>query len=312
MNDLQKLFSDFITSSGFSGKLTLDEKLSKHSTFKIGGTTEIFYEPVLFDHLIKTLAFCRSNNIKFYVIGGGSNIVFPDETFHGVTITTTGISAITKTQIDEHRMLVKCESGTTMAAFVQFCTDNELSGAEQFAGLPGTIGGALYMNARCFEKSISELFKSARYLDLDDFTLNEHGYMDQDWDYKVSPFQNSSKIIGNATFELSIEKGKKAQIADACKIFIGERGSKGHFKYPSAGSVFRNNHSFGAPCGKLIDECGLKGTTIGGAQIAPFHGNFIINTGNATAKDVKDLVNLAVNTVREKKGFSLVPEIIFL
>ena len=102
------------------------------------------------------------------------------------------------------------------------------------------------------------------------------------------------------------------QLLEECKKYIEERKSKGHFNYPSAGSVFRNNRNFGAPSGKLIDECGLKGKQIGNAQIAPFHGNFIINLGGATQKDVKKLVELTVKEIKEKKGFILEPEIIFV
>ena len=150
--------------------------------------------------------------------------------------------------------------------------------------------------------------------------IEELMFNSTDWDYKKSPFQENSvsqtphRYITQVTFRLTPATGPDAheRIAADCKKYIAERVDKGHFKYPSAGSVFKNNHAFGAPSGKLIDDCGLKGLASGGAQIAPFHGNFIINTGNATAEDIKALVKAAQKTVKEKFGFELEPEIIFV
>ena len=206
-----------------------------------------------------------------------------------------------------------------MAALVKFCTENSISGMEQFAGLPGSVGGAVYMNARCFDLSISDRLFSVSWIDYSDKKIKLHqGLFDpSEWDYKKSPFQSSSEkdqlYITQATFRLT-PAGASAhdRICTDCKKYIAERVDKGHFKYPSAGSVFKNNHAFGAPSGKLIDNCGLKGLTCGGAQIAPFHGNFIINTGSATAADIRTLVSQAQKAVYDKFGFQLEPEIIFI
>ncbi len=184
-------------------------------------------------------------------------------------------------------VLVTCQAGTPMSAFVSFCTKHNLSGAEEFAGLPGTVGGAVYMNARCFEKSISDILYQTSF-----FTLQKSGktknftqkFDASQWAYKKSPFQTSpdtaqdQKIILSATFVLTKKSpADHEKIEKAYKEFIAQRLDKGHFKFPSAGSVFKNNRDFGKPSDKLIDECGLEGLQIGGAQIAPFHGNFIIN-----------------------------------
>jgi len=144
-------------------------------------------------------------------------------------------------------------------------------------------------------------------------TLEKALFNAADWDYKKSPYQNCKRFITTATFKL-IQKTEtdKPSIEADCKKFINERVSKGHFKFPSAGSVFKNNHDFGKPSGKIIDECGLKGYTIGGAQVAPFHGNFIINSNHATASDIKNLVEYIQKIIYEKQGFSLETEIIFV
>ena len=180
------------------------------------------------------------------------------------------------------------------------------------------------MNARCFDRSVSDLLYSTTHIE---FTgskskLVELPFNASDWDYKKSPFQAhteaddsqiTQRYITQVTFRLT-PAGAAAhdRITADCKKYIAERVDKGHFKYPSAGSVFKNNHAFGAPSGRLIDECGLKGLTIGGAQIAPFHGNFIINTGSATSADIRALVEAAQKAVHEKFGFDLEPEIIFV
>ena len=307
---------------------TENEPLAQKSTFKVGGTAKLFIMPQNAEQLESAIKAIRSSEIKYFLTGGASNVVFPDGEYNGAIISTQGIKEIFYESDElsaDNKALVTCQCGVPMATFVDFCTKKGLSGAEQFAGLPGTVGGAVYMNARCFDRSISDILYSTTHLEFQDKTskIIEKPFDKNEWDYKKSPFQNhqnssSQRYLVQATFSLtptqqtSDAAGAREQIALECKKYIAERVNKGHFKYPSAGSVFKNNHSFGAPSGKLIDDCGLKGLTIGGAQIAPFHGNFIINTGTATAADIRALVQAAQNAVKQKFGFDLEPEIIFV
>jgi UDP-N-acetylmuramate dehydrogenase len=165
------------------------------------------------------------------------------------------------------------------------------------------------MNARCFEKSISDVFLEAE-------TLDENGvcqwqkYRAEDFGYKKSPFQTRKSLILRARFAL--EKGEPRLIQQKMAAYRAEREKKGHYRAPSAGSVFKNNHAFGKPTGKIIEELGLCGTQIGGAQIAPWHGNFIINTGGAQAQDIRALVDLCRNTARARLGIELESEILFI
>lgn len=306
---------------------TENEPLAPKSTFKVGGKARLFITPQTPEQFLDTLNAVRSAELPFFVTGGASNVVYPDGTYEGAIISTQGIKEIfydPDTTTSDGSVLVTCQCGVPMAAFVDFCTKKNLSGAEQFAGLPGTVGGAVYMNARCFDRSISDLVYSTTHIEFigENPKLIELPFNENDWDYKKSPFQantnedgsqTTQRYITSATFRLT-PAGTSAhdRITADCKKYIAERVDKGHFKYPSAGSVFKNNHAFGAPSGKLIDECGLKGLTAGGAQIAPFHGNFIINTGNATADNIKTLVQAAQKAVKEKFGFDLEPEIIFV
>ena len=296
---------------------TLDEPLAQKSTFKIGGTAKIFITPLNFEQFESSVDAVRNADIPYFVIGGASNVVFPDGEFSGAIISTQNIKEIfyESDAASDGIALVSCQCGVPMAAFVDFCTKHNLSGAEQFAGLPGSVGGAVYMNARCFDRSISDILHSTRHIEFREkkSTQIQKDFCSEEWDYKKSPFQTSenSRIILEATFRLSKVPAENS-ISEKCKFYIAERVDKGHFKFPSAGSVFKNNHAFGKPSGKIIDEAGLKELQIGGAQIAPFHGNFIINVNNATAADVKQLVEKTQQTVKEKFGFDLEPEIIFV
>ncbi|MCR5062545.1 MAG: UDP-N-acetylmuramate dehydrogenase [Treponema sp.] len=296
---------------------TLDEPLAQKSTFKIGGTAKIFITPLNFEQFESSVDAVRNADIPYFVIGGASNVVFPDGEFSGAIISTQNLKEIfyESDAASDGIALVSCQCGVPMAAFVDFCTKHNLSGAEQFAGLPGSVGGAVYMNARCFDRSISDILHSTRHIEFREknSTQIQKAFCAEEWDYKKSPFQASenSRIILEATFRLSKVPAENS-ISEKCKFYIAERVDKGHFKFPSAGSVFKNNHAFGKPSGRIIDEAGLKGLQIGGAQIAPFHGNFIINVNNATSADVKQLVEKTQQTVKEKFGFDLEPEIIFV
>jgi len=292
------------------------ELLKNHTTFQIGGPADTFFEPENFEELAAIIQDCKNQNIKYFLLGGGSNLVFSDKGFRGAVICTRKLNKI----IMFEPGLVLAEAGATMKELVDFCTEMGLTGFEEFAGLPGTVGGALYMNARCFDKSVSENLYETCWMEESE---EEGEYKnrvilfeedEKNWGYKISPFQNTGKIIKSGTFKVKPIENEdlKDSIRSKCAGYIKGREERGHFKYPSAGSVFKNNHDFGKPSGKLIDEAGLRGYRIGGAQIADFHGNFIVNTDEASAEDVRGLVLKAQETVKEKFGFDLEPEIIFI
>lgn len=298
---------------------TKNQPMAQKTTFKVGGTAGLFVKPQDTAQLQSAIGGAATAGVKYFVLGGGSNVVFPDGNYDGIIISTEELNTIILDRDSSptpNQVLVTCQAGTPMAAFVNFCTSKNLSGAEQFAGLPGSVGGAVYMNARCFDRSISDILYQTEYIDYSDSIKTQiitQAFDSTQWDYKKSPFQTGKKLITAATFLLTQKTSQEHEtIVSECKKYIAERVDKGHFKYPSAGSVFKNNHTFGAPSGKLIDQIGLKGYSIGDAQIAPFHGNFIINNGNATAEQIKQLVQYVQTQVQQKLGFHLEPEIIFI
>lgn len=326
MTNYDEIISTIKNYDAFKGDILLNEPLANKSTFKVGGTADLFIKPINYYSFQIVLSVLLESKTKFFILGGGSNIVFPDH-YEGVIISTQSFAEIDymeaencpedfgKIELKPNQCLVTCFTGTSIASLVNFCTKNNIHGVEKFAGLPGTVGGALYMNARCFEQSISDVLFSTTYMEYQDKSVKLKHILKNpsDWDYKKSPFQNEKSFITTATFLLEQQTDTEHdQIESECKKYIAERVDKGHFKFPSAGSVFKNNHLFGKPSGKIIDEAGLKGYQIGGARIADFHGNFIVNTGNATQKDILDLVTYIQTQVQNQFGYKLEPEIIFL
>ena len=311
--DTKDVVQNFIKKTGFSSKILFDEEIAPRTTFKIGGKAAVFVEPEDTFQLQDIIALSKKYKIPVILLGGASNVVFKDEYFDGIVLSTGGMKGLYTDELECGESVYVCASaGESMENLVNFCSQKGLRGLERFAGLPGSVGGAVYMNARCFDTSISNLIVSAYVFDTETFDCEEVPFKAEEWDYKLSPFQHKNKIILQAVF--SLKKCPETEI-NALKeenlFYIEERKKRGHFDFPSAGSVFKNNRAFGFPSGKIVDDCGLRGYRIGNAQIAPFHGNFIINLGGATQKDVKNLVEYVVNTVRDKKGFLLEPEIIF-
>jgi UDP-N-acetylmuramate dehydrogenase len=281
--------------------------MREHTTFRVGGTVDFYVKPpaaAFSETAAAVFRFAQKAALEVFILGGGSNIVPGDKGIRGIVLDTTlwsGFEAAGST--------ATVRAGTASDAAANAAAVAGLSGLDFLAGLPGSIGGALYMNARCFEKSISDVLLEAE-------TLDETGKCQwrscraEEFGYKKSPFQNRKTLILRARFAL--EKGQPRLIQEKMAAYRAEREKKGHYRAPSAGSVFKNNRDFGKPTGKIIEELGLCGTQIGGAQIAPWHGNFIINTGGARAKDIRALVDLCRNTARARLGIELESEILFI
>lgn len=320
----------------FKGRILFDECIAPRTTFKVGGNAPVLFEPSDVPSLCSVLSLLKKNDVPFFILGGGSNIVVSDDGFDGAVVTTTALNTCSVEEYpllnagksseknskenpdlysDETSVIVTAGAGTLMRKLVSFCEKNCISGIEQFSGLPGTAGGAVFMNAGCFGVSVSDVLFSAEYIclsDGSDFSVQNYNFCASDWAYKKSPFSCGGKIITSARFKLKKNpETERSVLEKKCASFMQQRIEKGHFKYPCAGSVFKNNHAFGSPSGKIIEELGLKGYEMGGAQVAPWHGNIIINKNHATQADIKRLAEFIVKKAFDEKGIRLEPEIIF-
>lgn len=284
----------------------LNEPLSKHSSFKIGGLARIFIEPVDLESLKNVIVFCKDNNIKNVVVGNGSNILFRDEGFDGAVIKLG--NKMEKIDI-RNKNQIFASAGVSLSKLAYCAMENSLTGLEFCWGIPGNVGGAIFMNAGAFGSEIKDVIVNSNYIDINDINNNiNQGEMSKDkmdLDYRSSVYMKNNFIITGALFSLSF--GERSKIKATMDEFMIKRKSKQPLEFPNAGSVFkRPKNNF---AGTLIQQCGLKGKSIGGAQVSEKHAGFIINKNNATAKDVIDLMSLVRQEVLEKTGFDLEPEI---
>lgn len=294
--------------------------LAALTSFKIGGNADIYSTPSSLEELQVVLTGIQKEHIPAILLAGGTNLLLPDEGIRGAVIHTCRLNKIS-VRASHEKLLVQAEAGCPMHDVTEFCAAEGLTGLEDFAGLPGTIGGAAFMNARCYEKSFSDVIACATVLCYDGSGYREQAYQfcTDEWGYKCSPFQpQGAAYAALDTYRMVITSvtvktawGDKTRIRSAMDRRIADRTAKGHFRLPSAGSVFKNNRAFGKSAGALIEEVGLRGLKIGGAQVAPWHGNFIVNTGSATAQDVMKLIHVVQERVKEKTGFFLEPELIY-
>ncbi|MCF7928254.1 MAG: UDP-N-acetylmuramate dehydrogenase, partial [Spirochaetales bacterium] len=201
---------------------------------------------------------------------------------------------------------IRAGAGCDISKVAEHAAEKGLSGLEFIYAMPGSVGGSVWMNARCYGISVSERLESVRYLD-ENLQVREMIVDAKNFGYKTSPFQDKDAVILDAVFQLA--EGDPAQIRRRMEKNREDRTTKGHFRAASAGSTFKNNRDFGSPTGVLIDRLGLKGYQIGGAMVAPYHGNIIINTGNAASRDILDLIRYIERRVYERYGFSLEREV---
>jgi len=273
--------------------------LKKYNTFKIGGKAKFFAEPKTIRDIKDLFLFCRQNKEKFFILGAGSNVLFNDDGYDGLVI-----------KIGKH-----FEAGKPLHSLIQRAAEQGLGGIEKLDGIPGTVGGAIFMNAGAHGQQISDCIESVIsttiYGEIITRTNEECKFA-----YRNSAFKMLDEVILSAEFNF-IPMPKEI-IKENRKEVLAWRSQKQPLKYPNAGSVFKNptdNMSLAdsrLSAGYLIDSCGLKGCRVGDAQVSELHANFIVNRGNATAKDVKALIGKVTQAVKETHGVNLETEIIIL
>lgn len=284
---------------GFNYKL--DEPMAGHTTFQIGGNADVFLEVSNEARLAILSKICREERAPFFLIGRGSNLLISDAGIEGV-VARFGGALCQMERLPGNR--IYCGAGASLTALCNFAKAESLTGLEFAFGIPGTVGGAVYMNAGAYGGEVADVILSARHLTAEG-DVGEYNTSDLSLGYRQSRYQQTKEWITGATFQL--KPGDPTEIEETMRDLMERRKSKQPLELPSAGSVFRRPTGYYA--GTLIESCGLKGARIGGAQVSEKHAGFIVNCGGATSADVVALIEKIQQTVLEKTGVKLETEI---
>ncbi len=301
-NEIEKLtkeMQEFINKED----IYANEPMSKHTTFKIGGTADIFVKLRITEQIERLINLCNEKNVPIKVIGNGSNILVKDNGVRGVV---AKICTNSYEFLDEET--IRVDAGMLNVKVSMILVEHSLTGFEFASGIPGTIGGAVKMNAGAYGSQMSDVVVKTKYIDLKDMQIKEINNTEQKFEYRKSLFSTTPSIIIDTT--LRLKKAEKEEIQEKISKNNESRKTKQPIEKPSAGSTFKRGKNF--ITAQLIDECGLKGYTVGGAQVSTKHAGFVVNTGNATASDVIKLVEIIKQKVQEKfnKDIDLEIEII--
>jgi len=281
----------------FRGRIALNEPLGKFSTFRIGGPADIYLEPTDAVDVAQVQTFLRANAIPFVVLGNGSNVLIADAGYRGAVVNLEfGFGRVWK-ENDE----VVAGAGIRLAQFVDYCIQESFKGAEMLAGIPGTLGGAVIMNAGAYGGEISDFITEIDAVqngNIMRITKRDAGFA-----YRTS--QLGGDIVLGARFKFA--SGDSAEMKTIRRETMLKRNASQPVEYPNAGSIFKN--PAGTYAAVAIQECGLKGARRGGAEVSELHANFIINKNHATATDVIELIQFIRQTVFEKKGITLELEV---
>ncbi len=296
---------NIIESSDFSDDMILREMepMSRHTTFRIGGCAKLFCVPKNTDALLFLLSEAKKTDVKCFIMGNGSNLLFDDEGYDGVVISTSSLNSIT---VRDNKIVAEC--GAMLSACAVRAKENSLTGLECLFGIPGSVGGAVFMNAGAYGGEMCDVVVKTTYLDPETLEIREVIGDEHKFGYRHSVFKENGGIILNT--ELSLKEGCLDDIAAAMEDYMTRRITKQPLEFPSAGSTFKRYP--GRYTGQMIDESGLKGYTVGGAQVSEKHAGFVINKGNATCKDVLSLIEHIRNTIRQNYGIEIETEVIYV
>ena len=279
-----------------------NESMKEYTTFKIGGNADLMAFVKDEKELCLCVKFAKEFGVPYFVLGKGSNLLVSDKGIEGVVINTCKAE-----EIKVFGNKIECSAGVTVAKLCLTAAESGLSGLEFAYGIPGSVGGALYMNAGAYGGEISQTVVSAEYLDADG-NVKTVLKPDMGLGYRKSVFKDKGLVILKVTFQL--DSDLKANINSRMNGFLSKRKEKQPLTFPSAGSVFKRPEGHFA--GALIEKNGLKGKTVGGAQVSEKHAGFIVNLGNATADDVTELIKFIQDTVKREDGVQLEEEVIFV
>ena len=315
MDNFRSIIEECLEKHPCNVEYRFNEPMVNHTTFKVGGPSDCWVKPLdedSFDFTTSLINALKINQIPLFILGAGANIVVSDRGIRGFVLDTGGWNGEVGKKKEERGIILEFYAGTKLDDAAEIAASIGLSGIEFLAGMPGSLGGALWMNARAYNREMADVVIECEIFDLasPQIIRRKVKTTKTEFSYKHSPFQNFPCLILSISLEL--QKHYETEIRSEMENYCKDRQAKGHYLFPSAGSAFKNNRDFGKPTGQIIDELGLKGYNIGGAQIAPFHGNIIINTDAATAQDIHSLIGFIQVKVKEKTGLKLEPEILFV
>ena len=281
-----------------------NEPMSKHTSFKIGGNADFFMTPRTVEQIKAIITYCVQNTIAYFVIGNGSNLLVSDDGYRGVIIQLYDKFNEIKYANNGQKVIVKAQAGVMLGRLGNELMKKSITGFEFATGIPGTIGGAVMMNAGAYDGEIKNVIINACLMDAcgNIVKLNNSQL---ELGYRTSIIAKEKYIVLEAEFEL--EKGNQEEIKNKLNDFTVRRKEKQPLEMPSAGSIFKRPQGYYA--GKLISDANLVGYTVGGAQVSKKHAGFVVNIGNATAKDIINLTDYVKNKVKEQFGVELELEV---
>ncbi len=292
---------------GAEPRIRFAEPMSRHSTFSVGGPADIFFEPQTTDEVLNSLNFARKHEIPVTVLGAGSNVVIADRGIRGLVL-SFGRHFATHSITDG---VIEARSGLLLAGLAAVAMRSSLGGIEFASGIPGTVGGAVMMNAGAYDHCLDEIITEVTCLtpELELRCLKPH---ELNFGYRRSVFSDGDELEGGVILGMKIELAERpfAEIRDAVIEYGRRRAASQPLEWPSAGSAFKRPPGYYA--GKVISDCGLKGWRIGGAEVSQKHANFVINHNQATANDIRRLFRHIQLTVYQQTGITLVPEVRFI
>ncbi len=278
--------------------------LCAHTSFKTGGSCALLIEPTDSSQIQPLFSKIKELNVPYVILGNGTNVLAPDEPLEKVVVKIADAMAKITLENDD---VITCSAGTKLVTLCKFALENSLSGLEFAYGIPGTLGGAVYMNAGAYGGEIKDVLTQVTHI-TPDLKIENVTADKADLSYRHSAYKENGCIITD--IKIKLKKAEKADIKAAMEDFLSRRKDKQPLEYPSAGSTFKRPEGYFA--GALIEQCNLKGKAIGGAQVSEKHAGFIINKGGATSADVLALIDFIQKTVKEQTGVLLEPEVIVL
>jgi UDP-N-acetylmuramate dehydrogenase len=285
------------------GKILFDECMDRHTSIGVGGRADALVFPESVAELGKLVAMVRAEGIPVFFVGNGTNLIVRDDGFRGVIISTKGLRAVRVEARGEDRAAILAEAGASLAELVALTAREALAGMEFCAGIPGSVGGGIRMNAGAYGSELKDVIESVSLLN-GEGNLRSCGREALQFQYRNLALPEGVCVAGGV---FVLARGSREAVEGRIREILRTRTGKHPLDYRNAGSIFKNPK--GMPAGKIIEETGLKGARIGGAQVSEKHGNFIVNLGSATAKDIIGLIELVQEKVLEAKGLALEPEV---